>query len=390
MTTTPVMGIVLPTPGGDSGSWDDKINAAISTIDGHVHGSNGTLVTPSGLDIDEDLSFGANGATNVGRVGFTAIAALAAGSKVLFVSSSDNELYWRTNAGTNVKLTSGTSINTTLVGGIVGDYSSVGAEVAYEDSNDRYTFKQQGTKPWARIHSGPVRISEFNTTETVYVELAAAAALASNYTVTLAAALPGSTSLVQISSAGALSYSNTISNALTLDGTVDVNAAMTTRGITLDANEHLTVSGTGDVKHGDRVLEISPWSLVNDPSVGTNFTYAQGPVRMLTSGGAASFMLGIPLRQGDRIKSITYAIRGNVGATGDLTGCSVLVTSAAGSDTSIGSEATPINNLANAWADRTINVTDTTLAAGEVVSMFFALNESGMAIGAIRVTYDRP
>lgn len=211
MTTLPNMGIILPTLGGDSGTWDDKLNAGLALIDAHDHTSGkGTLVPSAGININADLPFAAHGATGLGQAAFTAVAALVTGSKVLFVNAADNELYWRTNAGTNVKLTNGASINTTLVGGIVGDYASVGAEVAYDDANDRYTFKQQSTKPWARIMCGGVQIAEFNTTESVFTRLVCNAALAASYDITFAAALPGSTTLVQISSAGALSYSNTI------------------------------------------------------------------------------------------------------------------------------------------------------------------------------------
>lgn len=216
MATLPNMNIILPELGQDSGQWDDKLNAGLTLVDAHDHTSGkGPRVPTAGININADLAFGGFGPTGLGKAAFNAVTALSSGSKTLFVNSADNELYWRTNGGTNVKLTSGTSINITLVGGIVGDYSSVGAEVAYDDANKRYTFKQQGSpKPWARIATGPVRIYEYNTTETVYVELAVAAALAASYTLTLPAALPGSTALCQVSAAGVVSFSNTLTESL--------------------------------------------------------------------------------------------------------------------------------------------------------------------------------
>lgn len=218
MSILPNMSIELPTLGADNGAWDDKLNAGLTLIDAHDHTSGkGPRVPTAGININADLAFGGFGPTGLGKAAFNAVTALAAGSKTLFVNAADNELYWRTNGGTNVKLTSGTTLNITLVGGIVGDYSSVGAEVAYDDANDLYTFKQQGSpKPWARIASGPVRIFEFNTTESVYVELAVAAALAASYSITLPAALPGATtSLLQITAAGLVSYSNTLASSFT-------------------------------------------------------------------------------------------------------------------------------------------------------------------------------
>lgn len=230
MPTLPNMTLVTPVQGADSGTWDDKINACFELLDAHDHTSGkGVAVPVAGLDIDADLPMGGNGLTGVGRVDFNTVAALAAGANVLFVSSDDGELYWRTTGGTNVKLTDGASINTTLVGGIVGDYSSIGAEVAYSDADQIYTFKDEEapTKKWARLGCGPVRIYQFDTTESVYVELAIDAATAVNYTITLPAAVPGAAALVQISAAGVVSFSNTTTGTITA-GALKYTTATTT------------------------------------------------------------------------------------------------------------------------------------------------------------------
>lgn len=237
MPTLPNMGLITPAQGGDRGTWDDKINACFVKVDVHNHTSGkGVRVPVAGLNIDTDINMGSKGFTSLGRAAFAEITALASGARTLFVSDADHELYWRTNAGVNVKLTSGASINTTLVGGIVGDYSSVGALLAYDDANKRYTFKTQ-TSTWARLASGPVRIYEYNTSESVYVEHAVAAALAASYTVTWAAALPVAQALIQIDTSGNLVYSNTLAN-----------------------NQNLTLQGTGKVTHGtwNRTFDIHP------------------------------------------------------------------------------------------------------------------------------------
>lgn len=257
MPTLPNMGLITPTLGGDSGQWDDKINACFALVDAHDHTSGKGLAVPvAGLDIDADLPLAGFGLTNLGKISFTTIAAPSSGSKNLFVNSADNELYWRTNSGTNVKLTSGTSINTTLVGGIVGDYSSVGAEVAYDDANDRYTFKQQGTKPWARIASGPVRIFEFNTTESVYVELAAPSALAASYSITLPLAAPSRTSPVTMTSAGILTADDS-TRSLHVSGLQALDAAA---AHTKQRNGYGLAASTGalyypiDLTDGDQII----------------------------------------------------------------------------------------------------------------------------------------
>lgn len=300
MPTLPNMGLVTPVQGGDSGAWDDKINAAFALVDAHDHTpGKGVRIVSAAINIDANLGFGGYAITAAGQVAFTAVAALAAGSKIIFVSSADNELYWRTNAGVNVKLTDGASINTTLVGGIVGDYSTVGAEVAFDDANKRYTFKDQSspTKKWARIAAGPVRIYEYNTTESVYVEHAVAAALSASYTVTWPAALPASTKLVQISSTGVVTFANT--------------------SFTMEADQNITLSGTGSIKHGDYLIDIPAVfpNVVDESGAGSSNNGALAGITIPVSAVTYIPLYGIP--SGKRIKSISVRLGAAPGASVD-------------------------------------------------------------------------
>lgn len=215
-STLPNISIVLPSLGGDEGIWDTEINAALSLLDAHDHTSGkGLRIASAAIDINADLSYGGYFISALGKMSFTAIAAPSTGSKALYVSSADNELYWRTNGGTNVKLTSGTALNISIVGGIVGDYASTGAEVAYDDANDRYTFKQQTTFPWAKIACGGIQLFEFNTTESVSVRLLAPSVLGASYDLTFPSAVPGTVALMQVSTAGVITFTNTTTEEIT-------------------------------------------------------------------------------------------------------------------------------------------------------------------------------
>lgn len=348
MPTLPNMNLITPELGGDSGTWDDKINVIFGQVDDHNHTSGkGVPVPVSGLNINANIPLAGFALTGAGRVEFSAVAALSSGQVTLFVNSSDNELYWRTNAGVNVKLTSGSSINTSLVGGIVGDYSSVGAEVAYDNSNSRYTFKDADSpqKKWARIACGPVRVFEFDTTESVYVEIAVATGLAAPYTVTLPTALPGSTKPVYIDASGNIGFTAP-----------------------------------------DKVLALpgAAWQS-NDSDVTYNHTFGTAVV----SPGTATLVLPIPLHTGDRIKSITVAVLGNVAGDADINPFDVRVVTASGGTTEIGT--TLLNNVtASTWVDITIDLTDTTLAAGETVSARILVSGgtgTALEIGNTRITY---
>ena len=240
MTTLPNMGLSLPLRGAvGSGQWDDTIDGDLSIIDPHDHTiGKGARVPTAGLNINADLPFSALYApTQLHRVQFSAIAGGAltnANNLSLFVSDGSgglaaNELYYRTSAGNAIRFTSGSSLNVSaFVGGIGGDYASVVAQLNYDDAGKRYTFKE-GTgdsNGWARLAAGGLRLFEFNTTESVYVEQLAPAALAVSYAMTWPTALPGSQALVQVDNAGQYVFSNTVPNAVTFSGNVTINGAL--------------------------------------------------------------------------------------------------------------------------------------------------------------------
>ncbi len=349
MTTLPNIGLTQPTLGGDSGTWDDELNDNHALIDAHNHTSGKGLQVPTlGININADLTFGGLYAPiNLHRITFASITAIASGNaQSLFVSSADNELYWRNHSGVNVKLTAANALNVAaFTGGIGGDYSSAGAAVAFDNANKLYTFKD-GAGNWARNESGGIRLIEFGTAESVYVGLIAPSALAASYDVTLPLAAPGSTSLVQMSSTGVLTASNTVANAVVLSSTLAVTGAVTlaslvaasstvavtgavtvsttlgvtgaatlsstlgvtglitaTAGLTAAANQHVTVSGTGKFKHGTRTLVIPAL-----PSGQIAGSLTKAALSQQVAGD--SLVIPIPLLSGNRIVNIRANIDG--------------------------------------------------------------------------------
>src|SRR5262245_27220976 len=212
----------------------------------------------------------------------------------LFTSSVDNELYWRNHASANVKLTANGGVN----GGIVGDYSTVGAALAFDDANDRYTFKQQAPGNWAQIACGEVRIFETGTTESVFVGLAAPASLSASFTLTLPTAAPGATSLVLMNSSGVLSATNVVPNLVSFTG-----------GIAL--------TGTAEEHHQARTMTLAAAAFrPNGAATGAvleSVTAAPGgpggsPTTYISTwrvGTVGEIVAAIPLRTGDRITSVS-------------------------------------------------------------------------------------
>lgn len=225
MPTTPNMGLALPTEDGSSGTWDTILNAALGAtgdgIDGHDHTTGKGVPIPSAaLAIDADVSWAGFSITNAKAFDFVPVAAssVALLSSALFVSSADNNLYFRNSLGTNVKIIDGSTLNISITGGIGGDYSSIGALLDYDDASDSYRFRQEavtGVRQYAKIKSGDVSLYQYAAASaaavpTNAVTLKSPAALAASYTVTMPVAVPASTKALQMSSAGVMSASNTL------------------------------------------------------------------------------------------------------------------------------------------------------------------------------------
>lgn len=219
MSTTPNMSLVLPVDHASTDLWGAILNTVFPLIDSHDHTTGkGVQIQAAALKINADVAWSFGGVnyaiTALSACDFTPVAAasVTAYSSALFANSSDaNNLYYRNSAGTNVKITSGSTLNVSIVGGIGGDYASVGALLSFDDATDSYWLQQQGgPRPWARVRVGDVDIYETAASITNRIRVQSPAALVASYALTLPPALPGSTLALQVSSAGVMSLSNTI------------------------------------------------------------------------------------------------------------------------------------------------------------------------------------
>jgi len=414
MTTLPNMGLTLPTQGASgAGTWDDALDANSALIDAHDHSpGKGTTIKTNGIEINADLTFASLYAPiNLHRLTFASIAALTSNNKSLFVSSSDNELYWRSNAGANVKLTSGSQLNVAaFTGGIGGDYAAVSALVDFDDATDTYRFRQEtaaSVRQFAKVKFADISLVEYDpsgdaSVPTNSITIKSPDALAGNYSLTMPAALPGSTSLVQLDSSGVLTASNTVANALTLSsalgaaavtasglitanagvtvptgqaltvsgtGTLSVGGASTqaavtasglitaNAGVTAGANQHVTVSGTGIFKHGTKTLSIH--GVAFQGSVGYSST--QG-VRISSVVGATVFA-PIMLPVGCRILAVRAFIRDNSTGPTKLQMGLFALNSAGVSTSSLSSVSS------GAGADQTLTVSTSTTIASSTAFM---------------------
>ena len=375
MTTYPNINLTLPTRGAaGAGQWGNTDDANLANLDAHDHSATGKglRIPTAGLNINADLSFSSLYApTQLNRITFSSIAALTSNNKSLFVSNADNELYWRSGAGANVKLTAGSSLNVAaFVGGIGGDYTAVSASEQYDDANKRYTFKQGGGTTWARLQSGPLRLLELGTSETVFVEQAAPAALAASYTMTWPVAVPGSAQLAQIDNTGQWSFSNAALNALTLA-----------------SNQNITLAGTGVLKHGTYTLQIAASAFAGNGFSATPFSESSGV--MSGTGAGFNVFCAIPLADGRRIKAIRVYCQDNITGPTLVTANFRSVTLAS-TATSIASSSA--SSGSGALQTLTIGSLSTTVTAGNAyfVRLFTSSGSSSVGIQGAEVDYDFP
>ena len=124
-----------------------------------------------------------------------------------------------------------------------------------------------------------------------------------------------------------------VAGAATVAGTLGVTGKATVGGLTAAVNQHVTVSGSGDYKHGDRTLQLPASAgipvnfnggLSGQPATGaTGWQYARSDAVFAqfwyTVASTHEVAFPIPLAVGDRIKSVSARIQDTSGATNTIT-----------------------------------------------------------------------
>lgn len=137
-------------------------------------------------------------------------------------------------------------------------------------------------------------------------------------------------------------------------------------------------------KHGEQVLSLSGTAANSSTNTAVYYSSVTGAI---TTTGSADIVFSLPLKQGDRVTGVTFAMFGD-GAV-DITQADVRLVTAAGVSSSLGGSGVQ-NNVAAAWADVSINVLDTTLGAGESIFIVISANAANLSINNLRITYSRP
>lgn len=222
------MNLPIPTVSQTGGpQWASDNNSAFTILDAHDHSpGSGVQITPDGLNINSDFPLNSNNLTLVKSVRFVSQPSPLAGPSDLgCLYEAGVDLYYNDGNGNQIQLTSG--------GGVAGSPGSIGslsspAAATYNAGSTKFIWTSD-TNKYAAMDNGAVTIRETNVASANGITLQSPNSLASAYSLTLPAALPGSTQYLTSSSGGILSFSSadSIGSAMTSTGSNSISAVRT-------------------------------------------------------------------------------------------------------------------------------------------------------------------
>jgi hypothetical protein len=219
---TPNMSLVQPTIGVDSGLfWEQSTNSNSTIIDGHNHTPGyGVQIPPAGLNLNSNVTFQNNSATNLKASIFTPQASFAT---LYSIYTIGNDLYYNDGAGNVIQLTSGGVVNATASG--ISDGSGNSAAFV----GGVLVVKNTSTAP-DNIQAASLLMGNVGTASSKYLTLNPPAAMGSNIAETLPT-IPGSTLPMTMDSSGNMGTAQIVAGQIT-SGTITTTQINGSAGIT--------------------------------------------------------------------------------------------------------------------------------------------------------------
>lgn len=252
---SPNMLLPVPTVGTDPGpDWANNLNACLTQIDAHNHTSNqGVQIPPGGLNINADLTFQGNNATNLRSTRFTiqgSPLSTSSSSDVGCVYVSGVDLYYNDVSGNQVRITSG--------GGVAGSPGSITnlnapASAAYVSGNQTFVWQSASNTP-ANMDFASAKLRNL-TAGSKALTLSPPNAMASDYSIVLPS-LPATTNFMVMDNAGTITVPIAFANGITSANIA--NGTLTTTQISASAGIIGTQLANNTVSTGQ--LTASVWS----------------------------------------------------------------------------------------------------------------------------------
>jgi len=155
-------------------TWATDLNTSIDAVDNHDHSTNkGVRITPAGFNINADLEFNENSATELKNVIFDSSVTAATTSYSLYQASGN--LYWRDGSGTAIQITLSGSVNSGA--GSISGMTGTDAGASYADGSKTFNFfTDSGNGDYGKMAHADLLLFKYtnnNSTDTDYVTIAA-------------------------------------------------------------------------------------------------------------------------------------------------------------------------------------------------------------------------
>lgn len=278
----------------------------------------------------------------------------------------NNDLYYVGPSGA-VRITNDADLNATGIGGITGDYGDPNpAELRFVDADKiYYHYDDYGGGIWATTRQHKVQLAGGSTsTKKVTIDWAGG----TDMTISLPAAVPGATTVMQMTTGGAISLSNVL-NITSVDATGDITSA----------DYHLTDTLFRTVNVGDYIYTNSGYSV----TIGTHAVTG-----LLDASKVVIFGLD-GLVAGDRVKYIT--LLGSWGTDQPTFNLTKLVAGTGTTETAVAGTTA----YATPGGDKSAAFTITTpfaMTNGDQLQLMVTNTDAGSQINlyALVVAFDRP
>lgn len=196
--------MMLPIPGvglTDGPQWAEDINNSLTLVDSHDHSAGqGVQITAAGININTDFPINGNNLTLIRSLRlFPQNAPLSLPADLGCLYESGVDLYYNDGNGNQVRITQAGSV-TGASGSITGLVTP--ASASYVSGSGTFVW-QQAVNTAASLDAASVIIRK-TTASSPGITLAAPVGLSSDYTATLPAAPPTTTSVVSMDSSGNL------------------------------------------------------------------------------------------------------------------------------------------------------------------------------------------
>lgn len=354
--------ITLPTQGANTGTWGTDLNTELQKIIDAVEAQ----VPISAVNFNATIDVENQGMEDIDYLEFSAGGGTGDGARSLYMDTSGELVFIDAN-GNSVQITSSGTLNSAALAGITGSgYGSGGIEINWNGT--QYDFFD-GASDYA-----PIRVNDVRLANSGFFVTIDAPALSASYSFTVPSAAPGSAAFLQMDTSGNVTASNTMAQAVTFSSTASVGSTLTVSG---DCNV------TGDVTHGNRVLPVSAVSTYPIDSGGGPSINAAG---YWNAGGVSEICwLPIPLKVGDRIRSMVVTVYG-----GDTSTKTLALRTQDLTDGTTNQEASTTTAQGASVAQVTISSIDYTIEANHAPYFSMTSLHANDRIYGVVVTYDRP